>query len=348
MSLVLTLTQAFRAKYVQGGLDRNEIRRSRYGALRFYQEQTRLNTGLVSDDIKALVARSMGNTIQIPVLDAIDPVITNVRSCTVPDAENTSKLITLTFVTYAFGFTMIPAQYANNDIKYQQDFDRKLEQYLLKLAGTLDTGCVNNLNANKNIYWPAEVSAFYPVVGNALQVTQAQKNDLFNNLSAIQEIRDYYGATNIVAGTTLKPIINRLAAQGAGNSVNEDFQFNGYEWNFTNRMVNGAGVAATAFAVPDGMVAMLNRNDPDAIAGRKAGNGKTWDTQRMPIVDMDMALYYYDDCADKSALHAGTAHLTRTYMEGFEFSTDVCYVNAYNSNAAGKAGPILKIEVSAS
>jgi len=348
-SLVLTLMQSLRGRYQDDGLDKNEYRRSRYGALEFYREQTNRANSIASDQIKDMVAKSMGNTIQIPVMDARDVTITNVRSCTVPDEENTSRLVTLTFVTYAWGFTMFPAQYFNNQIKYQTDFDAKLEPYLQKFAAILDSACINNLSINKNQYFPADMAAFYPSVGNSLQVTQAQKNDFYNQLEAIQATRDYYGRTNIISSTTGMPMINRLAAQGGGNAVNEAFQLGGYEWHYTNRLTNGAGIQATLYAVQDGYVAMLNRNDPDALMGSSVGNGlKQWGIANVPLVNLDMATYYYEDCADRSALHAGTAHLTRTKLEGYEWSTDICYINSYNSSPATKYNPILKAEISAS
>jgi hypothetical protein len=348
MSLVLTLMQPLRVRYnATNGLDKNELRRSRYGALDFYQQQSKLSTGVISPEMRAKIKESMGNTIQVPVLDARDVVITNTRSCVVADSENTSKLVTLTFVTYAFGFTMIPAQYGNNDVSYQADFNRKMELYLQKAAATLDTACVNNLSTNKNTYFPADITAYYPVVGNALQVTQAQKNDFYNQASAILNTMDFYGQTNVISSTTGKPMVNRLQAQGAGNAVNEDFQFAGYDWFYTNRLANGAGVQSTAYLVADGMVAMENRNDPDARAKSRTGNGKEWGEAMLPILNMNWGTYYYDDCADKTALHAGTAHLSRTRVEGFEFSTDVVFVNSYNSNAAAQYGPIVKAEISA-
>lgn len=339
--------QSLRSRYQANGMDRLENRRSIYGAWDFYRRQSALTTGIITPEIRNLVAKSMGNTVQVPVLDAEDVVITNVRSCTVADSENTSKLVTLTFVTYAFGFTMIPGQYFNNDVGYQADFDRKFEKYLLKFAATLDTAAVNNLSTNKNQYYPAAITAYYPAVGNALQVTQAQKNDFFNQASAVMNTADFYGQINVVAGTQLKPLINRLNAQGANNAVNEDFQLNGYDWNFTNRITNGAGIQGTGYLLPDGMVGVLNRNDPDAIARSRVGDIKVWDIVNLPVVDLDVASYYYEDCADKSALHAGTAHLTRTKVEGYEWSTDVCFVNAYNSAAATRYSPIFKAEISA-
>lgn len=348
MSLVATLMQPLRQQYGANGLDRLEQRRSRYGAWNFYQEQTRRAGSIIDADLRATIKRSMGNTIQIPVFDTEDVTITNVRACTVPDSENTSKLITLTFVTYAFGFTMVPAQYFNNQIGYQNDFNRKLEKRLQKFAHTLDQAAVNNLSLNKNVYWPTDVTAFYPVVGNALQITQEQKLDAYNQFGAIMNTMDLYGNVNVISTQSGMPIVNRLAAQGAGNAINESFQLGGYDWYYTNRMTNGAGVNATMYLVQDGVVGVENRNDPDAIMGSRIGNEKIWDEVDMPLVNMRMGSYYYADCADKSALHAGTTHLTRTKTEGFEWSTDVVFVNAYNSNPAGRYAPIVKTEISAS
>ena len=349
MSLVATLMQPLRQRYIGNGLDRLEQRRSRYGAWNFYQQQTAMAGGIIDPALRATIKRSMGNTIQIPVFDTEDVVITNTRSCTVPDSENTSKLITLTFVTYSFGFTMIPSQYFNNDIGYENDFTRKLEKRLQKFALTLDSASVNNLSANKNTYFPADIAAYYPTVGNALQITQAQKNDAYNQFGAIMNTMDLYGANvNVISTQSGMPMVNRLAAQGAGNAINESFQFGGYEWFYTNRMTNGAGVQSTMYLVQDGVVGVENRNDPDAIMGSRIGEVKEWDEVDMPLVNLRMASYYYQDCADKSALHAGATHLTRTRIEGFEWSTDVVFVNAYNTNPPGRYTPMLKVEVSAS
>lgn len=347
MSLVNTLTQPLRAQYA-ARLDKNELRASRYGAWDFFMKQSALPQGILDDSTKNFIKKSFGNTVQVPVLDAPDVTISNVRACTVADQENVSRLITLTFATYSFGFTMIPMQYMNNDVKYQADFSRKLESYLLKFAAVLDTAAVAKLNNDRNVYFPADLLQFYPQVGNALQIADDQKNDYYNQLNAIQNTRDYYGNVNVISSTTGMPLVDRLKNQGNANSVNEAFQMMGYNWTFTNRITNGAGVKSTQFVVPDGYVGVYNRNDWDAINGSSVGNGlKLWGQSQMPIVDLEMGTYYYEDCADKSALQAGTTGLTRTKVEGYEWSTDICFVSAYNSDPSTKYSPILKAELSA-
>jgi len=345
MSLVATLTQPLRNRYEAMTLDKNEVRRSRYGALDFFQEQTKRPNSILTRTVTENIKKSMGNTVQVPVLDAGNVVITNQRTCTVPDNENTSKLVTLTFVTYAYGFTMIPSQYNNNDVGYRDDFDRKMEEFLIKFADTLDTAAVNTLNVNRNQYFPASITSYYPNIGNSLQVSDEEKADFYNNLQSIHNTMDYYGNINIVTSTSGMPNIRRLQAQGTSNGINESFQFDPYTWYGTNRLLNGAGVKSTQFSIPDGYVAMQNRNDPDSIANRKTGDGHEWAQVYLPLVNLNVGSMYYSNCADKSALHAGTAHLTGTAVEGYLFSTDVVFMTAYNSNPAGRFGPILKAEI---
>lgn len=338
--------QPLRSEYA-GKLDKNEVRQSRYGCLDLFREDTSLMDGILDDETKALIKRSFGNSVQVPVLTKDNISISNVRSCTVNDSESTSHIVTLTFATYSFGFTMYPSQYFNNDVKYQADFNHKLKQRLLALAAALDTACYTKLNNDRNAYFPAAITAFYPVVSNALQVSQAQRNDFYNQLETIMQVMDFYDTINIASSTSGKPMVSRLNAQGEGNSINEAFQLTGYDWKYSNRIPNGSGIQSTLFALQKGTVAIMSRNSPDALAAHKSTNGTEWGVVKAPIVDMDMDYQYRSLCTDANALTSGTAGLTSTMKEEFQWSVDVCLMSAYNSNAAAQYNPILKVEISA-
>lgn len=346
MSLVAGLTAEFKQEY-QGQLDRNELRLSNYGALDLVRDQnTGLNSILTASD-RETIRKSFGSAVRIPVLDAEEVTIRNVRSCTIPASENNLSWITLTFVTYAFGFTMMPSQHVNNTISYQQDYNRKLMKYLVKFADVLDQAAVNKINTDRNIYFPAAMSAYYPVVGNALQVSAAQAEDFYNDVDTILATADFGGRTNVLASTSMQSLVNRLTKQGGTADGDRAYQFVDKDFYFSNRVPVNAGMRSTAYIMNDGVIAMENRNDPDAIAGSKAVNGKEWGTEMMPIVNLEMGTFFMSDCADLSAVHAGTTGLTRSLLEGFEFSTDVCFVTTYNSAPATRYSPIIKAEISA-
>jgi hypothetical protein len=337
--------QSLRTQY-PNNLDKNEQRMSEYGALDFFRQETNSPNGIMDEDTRTKIKSSFGNTVVVPVLDAPDVTIGNVRSCTIPDQENTSQLVTLTFATYAFGFSMYPAQYYNNDVKYQQDFDRKLTAYLLKFAETLDLACVNVLETNKNTY-AGNLAAYFPFTSSSLQIADAEKEDLFNQLNTITREMNYVGKPNIVSSYGLLPMVERLRNQGAGNSINEAFQLAGYNFFPTSRVTVPGGAKSVFYAVENGSVAMENRNDPDAILGHRIGDHMIWEQVNVPIVNLEMASFYREDCSDARNLQSGTAGLTRTKKEGFEWSTDVVFMTAYNSDTVNKHQPILKGTVSA-
>jgi hypothetical protein len=179
-------------------------------------------------------------------------------------------------------------------------------------------------------------------------VSGPQANDFYNQMSGLLELMDFYDRFDVLANTMHKPLIRRISNQGAGNDTNDAFQFGDFDYHYTNRMPTAAGVNSTLYFVPKGNVAIENRNDPDTIMGSVAGGGsKVWSQVRVPLVDLLMGHYYTDDCRDISGLHAGTSNLTRSKVEGHEFSTDIVVVTAWNDRRADSYSPIIKAEISA-
>jgi hypothetical protein len=344
------LMQPLRAQYA-GSYDKNEVRASRYGAYDFFASQSKLNSGIFTPEIKQKIKGSFGNSVQVPVMNnnAANITIGNVRSCVIADSENTSALVTLTLITYVFGFTMYPAQYENNDIAYGQDFRRKLDERLIKFAATLDAQSIATIEANKNTFWTNIAGAPYTQTANALQVSQAQKNDYYNNIDAIMNRMDFYGQNHVITSPYHQPMVRRLAAQGSSNETNQAFQLPPYQWHWTNQIIPGAGLESTLYMVQDGNVALETRVDHDARMGHEAGT-KKWETANVPLPNspngIEMAVFSDRDCADGSQLHSGTVGNTRTLKEAFEWSVDVCYAAAYNSSPSTRYNPFVKVEIS--
>lgn len=346
-NLTATVLQDYISNY-SNRLDKNEQRPSEYGALNLFRAQTNSPVGILDDQVKANIARSFSNSIKIPVIDYKDVAISNVRTCAFQTNGIESKLVTITAVTYAFGFVVAPMQHFENYISYQTAINKLMDAGLIKLAETIDAGAVNVLETNKNQYWPANILAFYPQVGDALQVPQVDKNDFYNRFADIVKTMDFSGNIDVATNHIGMGAVRRLAAQGQGNAVNEGFQLLGYTWYPTNRITNGgAGIESTLYGVAPGSVALASRIDPDARLRSRVHESKYWDNfPNAPYIGMDLGLYYQADCADASALQAaGMAGYTNTKVESWQFSVDVFYVKAYNSNPAARFSPIVKVEI---
>ena len=147
MSLLATRMQNMRST---SNLDKNEFRPSRYGALDVFMQQTNDPAGILTPELKQKAELSIGSTLETPVIDYDGTIsIGNTRSVTIADSENNSKMHTITFATYSWGFTIVPAMYMNNEVSMQRDFETKFNKYLFAFAKKLDGVCVSALSAAK-------------------------------------------------------------------------------------------------------------------------------------------------------------------------------------------------------
>ena len=98
MSLIATRTQEFRLK--NPNIDKNMSRMTEWGAYDFFLSQTNAMDSMLSDKTKRRAFASMGSDIKIPVIDYDKNVtVSNARTCVIADAENTSRLIGVTWKT---------------------------------------------------------------------------------------------------------------------------------------------------------------------------------------------------------------------------------------------------------
>ena len=353
MSLVNTRLQAIRSQYANT-LDKYEDRLSNYGAWMKFVEDTTDPDSIVDADVLAKAGISSGNTLEIPVIDGADVTITNARTCTIADDESTSGFVTVTFATYQFGFTMIPGQYNNNEISYMADFERKIRRYGKKFAETLDNAAITKLEADKTVVMDSPFigasGKYGALVGDAVDVSAAQKQFFFNDLGVIMEGDDFEGRYNVIGSTTLQSTVNQYLNQGTQNDTNSQFQFGQFDFGYSNRVaVNTAGgKESTLYCMPKGTLATMNRNAPDFLNGESINDENFFTTFQYPIVDLEMGLRYFKECADNEAVVGGSQpQLSASVKETFIFSTDVAFVTSYNRDTVTLPGAIHKAELDA-
>ena len=349
-TLVATLKQFMRTVY-KGRIDRNELRPSEYGAYNLFQKQSSSAMTILTDDIKQAIINSFGNTVQVPVLDFENITIANVRTCEIQTGGADSKLMTIVLFTMAFGFPMIPSRHKNNDLGMQQYYARNLEARRLKALEFLDGKCVDFLNLNKNQYFPAGMTAYYPVSGSALQVSATEAPEFITYVPSILATQDFGGTPDVLTNPMGMAYVNGLKLHGTYNDVNYAMQVDNLGTFFqSNRVLNNAGVRSTHYLVGDGAVAIQTRLDPDTYDGHQIGAGDTpsnlWTTDNLPGIGQ-VGLYYQAKCSDESVRLAAERFdsLTRTFVESFEWSWDVALIKSYNSDGSARYSPITKAEL---
>lgn len=348
-NLVATIYQDYISEYTRT-LDAKEQRPSEYGALNFMRAQTTGPMSIVDPQTAANIQKSFNNVVKVPVVNYKDMAIGATRTCAMQTEGLTSQIVTLTAVTYAFGFIALPMQHYENFVSYQTAINRLLEAGFQKIAETVDTAAVNFLDTNKNTFFPAKLTDFWPEVGDAFQVPQIEKDDFYNRFADVLRTADFGGPNNVAIVTNhigMGPV-RRLAAQGEGNAVNQGFQLLGYVWYPTNRVTNGGGaVESTGYGAAAGTVALQSRIAPDARQRLRIHESKFWDYMpSTPFTGFDVGVFYQADCTDASALQAaGMAGYTNTKIESWQLSVDVFYIKTYITDTANRYYPIFKFEI---
>jgi len=345
MSLIATRVQNWRI--ANPNFDKNMTRPQEYGALDFFIEQTNSPNSILSPVLRERAMQSMGTVIQIPVINFDEDVsVSNVRSCVIADNENTSALYTVTFATFAVGFTMVPASYSNNEITYNHDWTRKMEKITRALSNALDTAAVASLEANKTQVFKDLL--YYTQVGNDVQVPWDLRNEVLSDSNTMMRANDYPGVLHLIGNAGFDSMIRKMAQLGIYNEVNKRMEYENKIIHYTNNIVNEAEKFGTGFIVEDGNVGVLTRVDREAARGARA-NDHEWGIVRLPYIELPVGSHYYTAVGDQSAIAgAATADLTCAVKEYFGFSVDVAFITAYNSNPAVVANPIMKLEIAQS
>lgn len=341
MSLINTRMQNIRAN---SNLDKNEYRPSRYGAFDMFMMQTSDPAGIISNELESKAFQSIGNTVQVPVIN-FDAGITigNARTITIPPSENTSALVTISFATYAWGFTIIPSQHMNNEINMQKDFEKKFIKYLYAFAAELEASAVASLSANKSQVFNDLLT--YTNTANVIGGTWPQRETMIGDLNVLMGANDFFNPYHLVGNAGIESIIRKLAQHGLYNDQMKYMEYSDKILHFSNTIANAAGKFGTGYMVESGNLGILTRVERESILRSVTGDGHEWDIDTLPMLNLPVGTYYYDEVEDVSTMGAHVADLTRARVEHYGFAVDVAFVTAYNSAPATLPSPIIAFDI---
>lgn len=343
MSLINTRMQNMRSG---SNIDKNEIRPSRYGALNMFLTQSADPTGILTPELVQKAQQSNGVILETPVIDYDGSIsIGNTRTVTIADSENTSQMHQITFTTYSWGFTVVPAMFSNNEISIQKDFEKKFNKYLYLFGATTDGACVSALEAAKSQVFADPLN--YPIVANTLVSTYKQRENIIGDLNPIMAANDHFAGIHLCGNGGLESIINKLAQQGVYNKENKQLEYLDKILHYSTRIPNGADEYASMFAVQEGSLGILTRFERESLLGTVSRTGHEWGLDTLPMLNFPVGTYYYESVGDFSGIAgAATADMTRARKEHYGFAVDVAYVTTYNSDPSTIAAPIVKAVVS--
>lgn len=346
MSLVNTRLQAFRSNVTP--LDKWETRAGRWGFLELFNAQTQAGGGVITDDLRQKAIAAVGSELQVPVFNYDDTV--TVTNQTIPvvtaDSPNTSALVNITFTQFYWSFLIHPARHFNQEIPMQRDFDEKMRKHTFKFLDLLDNLCGSALEAVKTQVLQDTLGGRYSLgAGNVVLAPNNEEINVIGDLNPLFYGNDFFDQIAVVGNGSLDSMLRtKLLPNGAFNSQDQTFQWLDKTFYFSNNLPNAVGHKATGFAVQPGAVGLLQQFAPDCVLGNQTSK-HAWDIDTLPIANMPIGTYYYEDAVNAGALDASTAHLTATKAEAYAFHTAIATITPYNSAPATRPSAAMKFAV---
>jgi hypothetical protein len=253
-------------------------------------------------------------------------------------------MVQITFATYAWGFTIAPAAYMNNEISIQRDFEVKMMKYIYAFAKALDSAALTKLAADKTQVLSNPL--LYNFSGSTLAATFNQRENLLSDLEVMMSADDFFNQLDIVGDAGVESLVKKLAQKDIYNVVNKRNEYAGKTFHFTNSIAADADLFAQGYAIEKGSIGMMTRFERDCLLGTRSADGHEWSIVTLPMLGIPCGAYFYDSVGDYSGIVGdATADMTRTRKEHYGFAVDVAFLTAYNSDDDHRPSPILAFTI---
>lgn len=330
MSLQLDVLEA-RALY-PNGLDNQELREQDYGLIATAKESNLLSANAVQT-----IEQSWGRpAVKIPVLSQNKQTVTSGQmDCTFGDQEINGTFADVTFVSGYVNMSLPYREAYTQDLTRAQIYARLLRDAELSIFDDIETKLFNLLDNAKATTYNSDfvgVGAQYPLVGDAMQVSNAQRQMYFNYLKAIMKSDNFSDRDlRVIANTNLSAFVAEYINQGNANNTNSQFQYSGYNFKYSNSVVNTAATSAlaTGFVMPPNSIAMHSKVSPEAMAGNiVTGDGISWATVDSPMLGLKLEIKHQSKCADVS-LRTGNADDIGGYIDKWKIGYNIAFLTPY-------------------
>jgi hypothetical protein len=312
-------------------LESFEGRLSNYDVFKAFQDNTAM---LIPANELESARKSSRRVTKIPVLNKVDFTIGSVRSCDPADTARTSAFVQPSYATYKFGFHMTESINAENYIAWQREFAHLMNQGLKKFGETIDADAVAHIESGLT---QVNASNLFGGIGagvDTVTVPLAEKENFYKSIPAIMTRNDLSGSRVIdIANPEAQIMYDSIARQGAGNDVNTAYQISNFAPYRSNRVVLDASTSETHYLIPQGHIGTLSWIPEDFRVG-KGAEDNVWTSMVDPIFGLTWALRYTYGCSDLSAVSGGDPNLTTAFVEKFEFSIDIAFMNSYSSDTS--------------
>lgn len=243
----------------------------------------------------------------------------NTSKTNTPSGEKSgTSSVNLTWATSGFAIDLPSKQYDGNEVARAQGFGMSLYNAERTFWSNFDSVLLAYLVANKTGVTSA--SGGGTASNGDFAILNAEADEFYGVVDAHMAQNDYNGEYMDVHDTYWKKWARSYAAQGAANSYNLSYQFDGFTTYSSNKIINASGDMSTHYVMPVGAVAMLDWNEPANRRGDKGANGYLATYQSMFFPEITFDLFVTEKWGDTSSDGGTVQDFTLTYEMSLNYS----------------------------
>ena len=243
-----------------------------------------------------------------------DFTINTSKSNTPSGEKSGTSIVTLTWAKAGFAVDLPSKQYDGNEVARAKGFAMSLYNAERTFWSSFDETLLAYLVANKSTVNSADGGGSFTT--DTFTINYSERDEFYNILDAHMEQNDFAGEILDIHDTYWKKFVRHYSAQGAANSENLSYQFNGFTTYSSNKIVPGSAQLSLHYIVPLHGVAILDWNEPANRRGDSGANGYLGTYQSLFFPEITFDLFVKEAWGDTSS-DGGTV---QDFTETFEFT----------------------------
>lgn len=242
-----------------------------------------------------------------------------------------SQKVTLTWTTKSDKFAISLKLLDKSVFDFNTVLANKFEQACMNILEDKETEAIAYLTAQKATQQPTLTKATFNAANDAVEIDAADSTKFFQVLKSVMR-QNYFGATaDVIVDPSLSVAAEYLAAQGAGNSANTQFQFPGLRILESVELSDANYASGCAFAMPTGSVAALNWIPKQNRAGVGDYNSYVGGFGVFNFMGYQFAAHGYAQRANTSASNGDVQDVTMEFEVSLDSSFNAAPLN-YTTN----------------
>ena len=239
-----------------------------------------------------------------------------------PSGEKSgTSSVDLTWATRGFTVDLPSKQYDGNEVARTQGFAMSLYNAERTFWADFDNTLLSYLIANLSTVNDATGGGSFAT--NTYTINNAEADEFYNIVDAHMAMNDFGGEILDVHDTYWRKYARHYAAQGAANSTNLSYQFDGFTTFSSNKIVPPSSEMSTHYIIPNYGVALLDWNEPANRRGDSLNDGSYLGTyQSLFYPELTFDIFVKSAWGDTSSDGGSVQDKTET----FEFSLNYAAV----------------------